>query len=751
MTREFKLYNANGDMIDFLENLDIFGINPEGLGVAFESTFQTTNSNFLVEESRPGINKFEIDVAFGAMTGHSYLKFDQLISVLNAPPYRLVYTTEAGSWNRQCQLSELTKTEIKELNIMIERLSLDLLSPWYNDTYEETVIAPEQDGDGKIYAATKASSMGTGAFFTSPPHDGYAEGDIWYFENSQIWPGMNLLSIPDQTIDYKGYYKEIVTYPVIGLTPGKEYTSSLVSEVVLGPLEPPVRMTAMMFGYTTVANTYIQDVMGSSSLPMYSDGRDNGKRLTSTWTADALSANASPLIAARFSRWWESIETSIKYSKIMLNEGPERPYEPSPYLILGGDSGYMIATKSNDHLDVNDFIKFDPKSREYPTVFSELPFGYKQGDLYEWDINKKQIWPSYNAAAIDSAGRTRLYGESAVTPGSGFSISRGLSMVTRQQSSSGTSYYFAGSYTSTPTKGLEWIVDHFKGKRIKVTCRAWSNADKPLRIYVYYWQGSSILVPNQPVAEGFDLTEVYFDIPSDITNFLVAIRQDNMLDVGSTIAFKDLTIQVDGHEVEKNPQTRLSGATKGVFASSSDGLDFNFDKWSPYTGKVPDIGVSTSYPMTYDYFYGEERKAPRPLEHSYIYDYVYEGWGQGNNGVFILKNHSRYLGKSIGSPLEVTIYGPAKDPYWNIVKGSEVLQSDGFNIEIPEGYKLVVSSVPQDQKAVLVDRDGVESSVYQQQKLELSNFVTAPIGESVLIFYNCDSVAYRMREERVIV
>ena len=109
------------------------------------------------------------------------------------------------------------------------------------------------------------------------------------------------------------------------------------------------------------------------------------------------------------------------------------------------------------------------------------------------------------------------------------------------------------------------------------------------------------------------------------------------------------------------------------------------------------------------------------------------------------------MGSQEGSPLEIIIDGPATNPYWQIVKDARVLQSDGINIDIAEGYRLIVSSVPYDQKCVLIAPDGTVSNVYQQQRLELTNFVTAPPGFSELIFFNAKKVGFRMREEYVVV
>lgn len=138
-------------------------------------------------------------------------------------------------------------------------------------------------------------------------------------------------------------------------------------------------------------------------------------------------------------------------------------------------------------------------------------------------------------------------------------------------------------------------------------------------------------------------------------------------------------------------------------------------------------------------------------EHYYVYPFVYESDYNGKNGVFTIKNESVYIGASVGSPIEITIHGPCTNPYWEVLLGSTVDQSDGFNLTIAEGYRLVVSSVANEQRARLIAPDGTVSNVYQQQDLARSNFVTIPEGQSRLIFHNVDKVEFRYREEWVTV
>ena len=141
----------------------------------------------------------------------------------------------------------------------------------------------------------------------------------------------------------------------------------------------------------------------------------------------------------------------------------------------------------------------------------------------------------------------------------------------------------------------------------------------------------------------------------------------------------------------------------------------------------------------------------KPSNNYYVYPYVYESDYNGKSGVFQIENKSVYIGSAKGSPVEITVHGPCTNPYWEILDGSKVLQSDGYNIDIPEGYKLVVSSVVQKQRVKLIAPDGTISDVYQQQDLSKSNFVTIPEGHVTVAFHNVGDVSFNYREEYITV
>ena len=141
----------------------------------------------------------------------------------------------------------------------------------------------------------------------------------------------------------------------------------------------------------------------------------------------------------------------------------------------------------------------------------------------------------------------------------------------------------------------------------------------------------------------------------------------------------------------------------------------------------------------------------KPSNNYYVYPFVYESDYNGKSGFFQIENNSVYIGSAKGSPVEITVHGPCTNPYWEILDGSKVLQSDGYNIDVPEGYKLVVSSVVQKQRVKLIAPDGTTSDVYQQQDLSKSNFVTIPEGHVTLAFHNIGEVSFVYREEYITV
>lgn len=117
------------------------------------------------------------------------------------------------------------------------------------------------------------------------------------------------------------------------------------------------------------------------------------------------------------------------------------------------------------------------------------------------------------------------------------------------------------------------------------------------------------------------------------------------------------------------------------------------------------------------------------------YIYTKNVWEQ--KGVFKFNNNSIYLTNSSKrmSPLKIKVMGKCMNPYWQIIQHSKVIASDGYFINMTEGQTLEVSSLIEDQTAILKDVGNIESSVYQQQDYTKSNFVHAPLGPFSIVFH----------------
>ena len=198
---------------------------------------------------------------------------------------------------------------------------------------------------------------------------------------------------------------------------------------------------------------------------------------------------------------------------------------------------------------------------------------------------------------------------------------------------------------------------------------------------------------------------------------------------------------------------------------SGDEITGRIDKFSDISGKVSIAGHKweygsvatpwmpsasevkpTDYPSYMPGFY-----SGKPSNNYYVYPYVYESDYNGKSGVFQIENNSVYIGSAKGSPVEITVHGPCTNPYWEILDGSKVLQSDGYNIDVPDGYRLVVSSIVQNQRMKLIAPDGTISDVYQQQDLSRSNLIAIPEGHVTLAFHNTGDVSFVYREEYITV
>lgn len=726
MTRGFKIFNSKGDMIDLLNNLDFFSVNPEGLGVSFDRTYNETNASFLLDSSKVQMGQFNIDILFGAITGESYERYDDLIKLLNSPPYRLEYSTSVGTWSRDCKLNDLSKTEIKDLNIMIETLVLDLTSPWYNDVEESFVPTPEQDGDGKIYQLQVPGPEPT--IFNTPPTGGYKAGDIWNWDSSQVWDGMNwvynfplagVASLPtmggtNQTIGATAYgdgrariTKDGTTEPYFYV--GRYGATQVLSQNFINMLQGAtitfsgrlVSSTNNAQPHKLVIRYWVDGVLKLFDVPMLTNGEIT---TANTILPSGVTNIVMGIIPSGF-----VVGNSLIFSDLGLQIGNYK-YEQNPYDIVGSKSGGLSALKSNTELVISDWAKSS-------SIFTQPPiYGYRKDDLWRWDDT--QSWDSKNQIAIVDETVEFLAADGAITGVSTYRLTPKINI-------SGT-FYLIGNRT-TPVSTL-------------------------FNVRAGYYDVEGVFIRRDVISYGVS-TAAVANAPHPVT------PPENAATVRLCFDYTEapyMGMRYTNGPWVISPKDYVNGKETAVFTPVQSNTILDFNDMIEYVGGITSTNAvpQLAYNQTffYDYIYGDGVDyTPTTNIYAYNYDYIYEGRANGDDGVFTITNKSRYLGSAEGSPIEIIINGPAKNPYWNLIKGSEIIQSDGFNINIPSGYKLVVSSIPSEQKAVIVTPEGVESNVYQQQRLELTNFVTIPNGMSQLVFYNCKDIDYRYREESVIV
>ncbi|EKP90475.1 phage distal tail protein domain-containing protein [Oenococcus oeni] len=164
----FQLTNANGETVD-LNTDNLRAYTPTGLGLVLKNTYSVYKSSFLKTFSQiddPTSSPAQFYLKFGDVKNQSYQSFSDFASFLAYQPYTLTYTTDAGSWNRDCNLQSLTKTEIGGSTIgQYERLNeiiiLEFINPWYQLQSQECVSYdddPDLGTYGKIYGLYKEAS-----------------------------------------------------------------------------------------------------------------------------------------------------------------------------------------------------------------------------------------------------------------------------------------------------------------------------------------------------------------------------------------------------------------------------------------------------------------------------------------------------------------------------------------------------------------------------------------------------------------
>lgn len=737
-------------MIDLLADLDIFGVNPEGLGVSFDHTSHLSNSNYLLEKSELNQNEFKLSVALGYLSHDPYNAYYRLVQFLDKAPYILEYETTAGTWQREVRLKELSKTEIVSGDIMLEDFTLSCFSPWYRNVESKYDPTEDTPGDGKIYIEYKSAALlkkiyafsysadGTDGFTTDYPNDNLLE-EIIPYSRDYFWKDTNDVNssadIRDNTLHLTtGTADKYVQYvlfsdpdtfststkgvkPVMALrnlADGEEYTISARIRYT-GAFGPNTRV---IFQLKSLLNT------GANPTPLsvyhYPITQGSDKDLT---------IQASGVIPAGF-----SVNTKSVYLSVIL--------------FADKTQANAIGTVTVDN------IKLESGNKAT---------GNKGNPTYIGERDVPQDYPT-NVNLVDK-GDLRLYTDSSNTATVSFDswLGDGQFILTRTKGNNSGIYLmnknaikrnveytlhlefrdsvyglrnfllynpFNGDYTSSIT------VD---GESVKTGFGKYGSATGGSNIY---W----IADQNNPevVDKKWHTAEVTFNLSDTAT----------IESVYGIIFQPDKALPTKPNRIEVKHVMLTEGPYPGYYTQEERP---EFYQWLPISGKwEPPTPDGRDYNLTYDnavfdYDYYQAPATRGPGMHAYNYDYIYEGWTNGANGVFRIENNSIYMGTQQGSPVEIYIDGPSKNPYWEVVRNGVILASDGFNLTIGEGYRLVVSSVPGEQRAELIAPDGTKSNVYQQQRLDLTNFVKIPTGYSQVIFHNAKYVSFNMREEKVVV
>ena len=669
IVRKFILRNSIGDYIDFLDNLDIFAISPEGLGVDFTNDLVDSGASFLIDKRGYEAAKVTFTVLLGAIDTEPYRAYERLVEVLSKPPYTLEYTTPVGTWERSCIPSAITKGEIGQLNILAEQFTVECLTPWYRWKEDRAKPPEDQKGDGKIYSKHTNWKYPDNAY-TTPPLT-YSEKDFWDYDASQPYPYKNELDkgnrIGKATIRPDLSSKRIITQVINKMvTPRGGYVMALDIDTTECKRSVKVYLNIERKGVvirSALANSIVQPGVKSTYVKALIRGLANeqvGDEYVVRIVGDKAGSDYTDTVSftkAHISQFGDpdsSYVTQDNYYSLtdLFNKN---------VFLNGRDSVFKQVSTSDGSDDAHKTYNIVPSI--YPRIHD-----YIYEAKYVLDYTFKEWSIKYSSITSDEVG--------AIT---------GMASL-------------YGIYVDNSNSDANLIV-----KLVGV--------DSKGDIKVTY---KSALIGNG-VGGFYEFNNIKFE------NGIV--KYDVYLEKGDTLSATKVNAIIGGEYWYNNY------ITKGRLVSNKGGTYIRSNEWSVATNmdKVAD-GI----------FYG------------YIYDYTYDAQEQSGNS-FVIMNESQYMNDKVRSPLEVTIHGPAKKPRWEVIENGAIAQTDGFNLDVPDGYKLVVSSVPNEQRAVLVDPYGVESNVYQQQNLTMTNFVKLSSGTSILVFYGTENVTYRYREERVVV
>ena len=718
-------------MIDLLADLDIFGVNPEGLGVSFDHTSHLSNSNYLLEKSELNQNEFKLSVALGYLSHDPYNAYYRLVQFLDKAPYILEYETTAGTWQREVRLKELSKTEIVSGDIMLEDFTLACFSPWYRNI--ESKYDPTEDipGDGKIYIEYKSTALlkkiyafsysedGNDGFSTIYPQPNMIQeiepynqsrrfrfstsntsgSSVSYGENTFTLTGSETGKWQQVILSSKTYSTSDPTTGLLDMVPGEKYTLSMTAIPKTQLVNVDIINMVLTYYNSSGTRVYLssKNIYGSSTTintPTY-------YQATTIEVPQDIVGATEIVLSITFQGQGE-----VTFSNIKIEPGTEAT----------GWKGFPTYIGE----------------RQVPRDHQENSNIVKRSDIKVFAGNMQIDFSNWMGDGSFKASRTSY-------PNSGFYL-----------------YNKANLVANMPYN-------------LRFKLQAHETGIQNMLLYNPYpdLAGYQLKIDGEIVTTGFGTTvnDIYWFV--DKNNPELVDTQEHIIELSFTLGptvnpptYTSIILQPDKSLIR--PST-LNMSELTLY----DGLDYpgfytqeelpEFYQWSRISGEwappTPDgRGYNLTYDnVVYDYDYMQTPATRGPGMHAYKYDYIYEGWANGANGVFRVENNSIYMGTQEGSPVEIYIDGPSKNPYWEVVRNGVILASDGFNLTIGEGYRLVVSSVPGEQRAELIAPDGTKSNVYQQQRLDLSNFVKIPTGHSQVIFHNAKYVSFNMREEKVVV
>lgn len=112
-------------------------------------------------------------------------------------------------------------------------------------------------------------------------------------------------------------------------------------------------------------------------------------------------------------------------------------------------------------------------------------------------------------------------------------------------------------------------------------------------------------------------------------------------------------------------------------------------------------------------------------KYSYAYPYTYVG---GEPGIISINN-----GGADGSPCRIYIMGPCVNPHWELIQNGASVAQGRVNATIPQGRKLLVSSLASDMQISELSGDNAfVQDLYTESDFSTTRFIYLPSGQSAL-------------------